>query len=110
MPRERRRYLLNAPVLPNDGRYELTPLSHAMLNAWRADPRLISAVGHVGAADWMARALGRGVVLSRERVFMAPGDEALVVCLAARPLVAAELSMADMDGIGCELRHLRRLG
>lgn len=102
------RYLLNAPLLTDYGRYAFdgpVPLEQARALARQG---FSSAVGHVATAERVSELLGLPVRMNRQDVRMAPGEEALVFRLLQRPPEGTILSLDALRAAPYEFGHLRR--
>lgn len=78
------RYVLNTAVISNPGLYAYRLVDAAEARAWLGRGPAVSRVGYPATADYIRRALGVDLALSREPTDMHTGDEALVVRLKYR--------------------------
>lgn len=92
------RYLLSSPVLTGYGHYHFEgPLPLDVVRQFAAQPGVVSAIGHDGAARFLSACLGLPVACARIAVAMQPGDQALVLRLLQRlpeGVVLDELALA----------------
>ena len=78
------RYVLNTAVISNPGMYAYHLITRDEARAWLKRGPVVSRVGYPATADFIRRALGVTLDLSREPTSMHTGDEALVVRLKYR--------------------------
>ncbi len=78
------RYVLNTAVISNPGMYVYRLITHDEAREWLSRGPVVSRVGYPATADFIRRALGVRLDLSREPTDMHTGDTALVVRLKYR--------------------------
>ena len=78
------RYVLNTAVISNPGMYVYRLVDHREARDWLAAGSVVSRVGYPATADFIRRALGVRLELSRDPTDMHTGDTALVVRLKYR--------------------------
>ncbi len=91
--------ILNAAVIPGPGRYFYRIVSRREAVAWlaRNGARAVSYIGYTRTVEHVQELCGIRFPLSRERIAMKPGDEALVVRLSYRvPDPASKASNAPV--------------
>lgn len=102
-------YVLNAPVLSDYGDWRFEgPISVAEAVDLLSEG-FISAVGHMGAAEFLSKRLGVPVTVQRFRAEMQPGDRALVLRIKCRLDEGAILTAEEMEKLPVELGILTRL-
>lgn len=101
------RYLLNSAVIAASafGDYRYEPASVAELRAFLLGD-FASRIGYQQTADYIERATGIKVVLSRETSVMQPGDTAMVVRLRYRVDPTRKGSIQAVDDTEWEIGRL----
>jgi hypothetical protein len=102
-------YLLNTAILTGYGEWRFEgPVPVERAREFLAGG-FVSAVGHVGAAEFLSRLLGVEVVVNRISVEMQPGDRAVVLRLKTRLPEGVVLTDEQMRSLPFELGLLTRL-
>ena len=101
--------LLNAAVIAAPGcyRYAELPLLEALHKLH--GQQLVSAIGHDGTAAWIALHLRVPCIVSRRRVTLEIGQDALVCRPLGRRVRPHELTLHEVINAGVELGWLQRL-
>jgi hypothetical protein len=100
-------YLLNAPVMPNEGVYIYNVVSkEKFIESFNHHKELgyevISAIGHQSTADFLTRILGYPVQYNRINIEFKDGDMALVVKIKTRLQEGQVLTDEDLEKIEVE--------
>jgi len=72
------KFLMNSSVIVHDGVYELFSITNGQAKSFMKDKEVCSAIGYQETADVITEILNIGVKVSRNKVMMEKGDEALV--------------------------------
>ena len=99
-------YLLNAPIMPNEGVYIYTSLSkEKFVESFYHNKQyyeIVSAIGHQSTADFLTKILGYPIQYNRINVEFKDGDMALVIRVKTRLPEGQVLREEDMENIEVE--------
>jgi len=102
----RKLYLLNAPIMPNEGVYIYNTLSKEKFiesfNRNKEYYEVVSAIGHQSTADLLTKILGYKVEMNRINIEMKDGDMALVVRIKTRLPEGQILTDEDLEKVEVE--------
>ena len=101
--------LLNAPVLTNDGVFDMRTISLDAAIAFCGSRVTESYIGHASTASILQRLLDVPVPVSRGEFRHAVGGDALVFALNRRQVEGVVLSEQEVEAIGYTFRRLTRL-
>jgi len=102
-------YILNAPVLTEYGEWRFNgPLTVEQAKA-QLNNGFTSAVGHAGTAEYISQKLDIVCAVNRTRVYMKPGDSALVFRVSERLPEGVVLSADELKVLAHELSVLTRI-
>jgi hypothetical protein len=99
-------YLMNSPVMPNEGVYIYTVLSKEKFierfNENKEYYEIVSAIGHEATARYLSKILNYPVEVNRISVEFKDDDMALIVKIKTRLPEGKILSEEDMENIEVE--------
>lgn len=102
-------WLLNAPVLTNDGNYSFITLDLASARELAGQGSVESAIGHEATARILSELLGVDCPMNRRQFRQQPGQVALVFRLKQRPPEGTVLTrVEDIEAVGYEFAMLTR--
>lgn len=101
-------YLINAPILPNYGRYDFQPLPIEQAQALLVSG-FVSAIGHDATAKLLTHILKQEILPNRIQISLEVGDVAIIFRLQTRLPEGKVLDEAELFAMPFELGLLTRL-
>lgn len=101
-------YIINAPILPNFGSYEFSPLTTGQAKTLLRS-EFVSAIGHESTAKLLSHVLGQEIAVNRIQVTLQVGDVAIIFRLKQRLPEGKVLNETELFVSPFELGLLTRL-
>jgi len=101
-------YLINAPILPNYGSYDFSPLSIEQAKE-RLNADFVSAIGHDATAKLLTHILEQHIPVNRIQISLDAKDVAIIFRLQTRLPEGKVLNETELFAMPFELGLLTRL-
>lgn len=101
-------YIINAPILPNYGRYEFNSLTTEQAKTLLTSG-FVSAIGHESTAKLLSHTLEQDIATNRIQVTLQVGDVAVIFRITQRLPEGKVLTEAELFDTPFELGLLTRL-
>ena len=104
-------YLFNITIMPNEGTFTNRKVTEDEVRQilQRHSNQFMSAIGHQATADAFNSLFSVGVEVNRIPATMAEGDEAIALKIVGRLPEGQILTTKELNKIGFEFYHIRRL-